>query len=360
MRLRENGSVQAGDVPTAQNVKFYKDYSLYRCMVIDVIYTDSSRNITQNSQSKRVMYDVIVLGGNSSGQILYNCRLASTLGGNNNYYERTLRAASSDITNTRLIKNNGDVVYVQFIQGDPRFPVIVALDEGIDTGDSTGAVSADGHIEKSQYNGIERIIDKNGNLTWTRKGGEFDEDLQAFVPTEMEDVKAQVEPQKVTLTLQNGLTVTIDGNTDQVDIKTQGGAQVTVDGTSDKVSALTAGQAVVEVDGAGDKVLVASSSGAQMEVDGTGDQAELKSNGSGKFKANADTIALGASGIEILEQISQQLSELSTFLNAAAAHTHVGNLGFPTAPPTQASDYTSAATALDAIKADVDSIKGSL
>ena len=303
MKHRHDGSIQSSATPTHDNTGRESDTALYRCMITRVIFVDDPNNITTNSQNSRVLYEAVVLGGFSSGQVIPNCRLSSILGGDFNFYERTLRAASKDVSKTRLSNNDGDVVYVQFIQGTTGYPVIIALDEGLNTGANTGAVAADGQVLRWQYNGIFTEIDKNGNFTWIRKGGTFDAAKQFFTPATVEEIKTKVESQKITITFKSGMTITLDGEADSATILTAGGAGIKV--VSEKVS-------------------------------------------------------IGKSAIELLEQISQQLDKISTFMSGpGAGHDHLGNLGFPTAPPTQASDYSTLGSDLSDIKEKVDEIKGS-
>src|SRR5690349_17664353 len=102
MKTRIDGSIQSSATPTYANQHPVEDFGLYRCVVTKVVYVDDPSNITTNAQNPRVLYDCVVLGGFASGQILSNCRLASTFGGNNSYWERTLRACSKSITQNRL------------------------------------------------------------------------------------------------------------------------------------------------------------------------------------------------------------------------------------------------------------------
>lgn len=322
MRIRPDGSVQSSTTPTLQNLGAQEDNSLYRCMVTKVIYVDDAQNITTNATNPRVLYEVVVLGGFASGQVIGNCRLASILGGNFNYYERTLRPASKNVSKSSLSTNDGDIVYVQYVQGNRGAPVIVGLDQGISTGTAVGAKTANGQIEHHQYNGIESLIDASGNFTWIRHGGKTDKTLSAFVPDKTEDVKFNVGPGKVTLTFKSGVTMTIDGTGDQITLATKGGAQVSIDGATDTIL--------------------------------------LKTKGSGELKLSAGKVALGSSTAELLDQISKQLEKLNTVFSAVASHTHIGNLGYPTAPPSTAGAWTTAASDMNTIKAKIDAIKGTL
>jgi hypothetical protein len=87
----------------------------------------------------------------------------------------------------------------------------------------------------------------------------------------------------------------------------------------------------------------------------------LKTKGTAELNLKAGKVALGASGVELLQKISDSLDKLITWANTVGAiHTHIGNLGYPTAPPDQASGYTQLGSDLSTIKSAIDGIKGTL
>jgi len=307
MRFRDDGSVQASATPTYANVGTREDNTLYRCMVTKIIFTDLSDNFTSNSQSSRVLYDVVILGGFSAGQVISNCRLASTLGGDFNFFERTLRASSKNVSKVKLQDHDGDIVYVQFIQGDSSFPVIIALDEGLKTESSTGATSSEGQIMRAQYNGIFTEIDKNGNYTWLRKGGTFNEDDKFFTPASEENVKVEVSDQSVTITLKNGMTVSIDGNSDKVDITTKGGAKAEVDGSGDSVKISTSGGPKAEVLGSDDKVVLEA--GTIELGEGASEKIVLGDSFKTTFDSHTHPTAVGPSGPPTMPMPGSNLSD---------------------------------------------------
>jgi hypothetical protein len=69
---------------------------------------------------------------------------------------------------------------------------------------------------------------------------------------------------------------------------------------------------------------------------------------------NSPTIKLGSGaqdpvplGTELQALLSNILDKLSSLSNTLATHTHVGNLGYPTAPPDQAAAFTTLKTNFD-------------
>lgn len=254
MRIRRDGSVQSGAVPTYQNVSKNIDDHLYRGMVIEVIYTDNPINITSNSKSPRVLYNVVILGGNSSGQVLSNCRLSSELGGNSSYYERILKATSKNISKDRLSSNDGDIVYVRYIQGNSEYPVIVSLDQGNDTGSAIGAAKSEGPRLKRQYNGVAEEINKDGEWELARKGGSAQSEIGGFTPNSSKEITLKLtKDEQFSRVFKSGLSILEDGKADKVTMTTAAGASISIDGKNSKIT-IEKGSTLIEVDGNGDKI----------------------------------------------------------------------------------------------------------
>lgn len=322
MRLRPDGSVQSSSTPTEANVGRGSDFGMYRCVVTKVIYVGDPANVTTNSSNPRVLYDCVVLGGFASGQILSNCRLSSDLGGTTSFYERVLRACTDDISNSRLSDADGDVVYVQFVQGHTGYPTIVALDNGIVTVGKIGASKDEGPRSIREYNGVRETINKDGELIQEVKGGVPDSDKGGFEPNSSVLITTKIsKDEKVTRTFKSGLTIVEDGAGDKITKTLKGGISIVEDGKADKVTITTAGGAIVDIDGAGGKITLTKGS-TIIELDGNGDKISLK----GGF------VDLGAS----VSDFAVLFTELLTAFNT---HTHMYVLPAipagpaPTTPP---------------------------
>lgn len=283
MRRRWNGSIQSANTPVYSNTGMDReDYGMYRCMVTDILYVDDDKNISKKSKNPEVLYEVVILGGKASGQTLSYCRLASYLDGDN-YSERTLKKASKNISKTKLSENDGDVVYVQFIQGHDAYPVIIGMARGINQ--KIGAKKADGPRFLEAYNGFETLIDNKGQRTTTMKGGELKEG--AFKAGTSSVIKEEWnKDEKITTTFKSGLTLTADGKNDKVTIKTSGGVETSVDGKGNKIS-IKAGSTEILIDGA-----------------------------SGKISLKGEMIDLGAS-------VSDFVTKFTELASAFATHTHM-------------------------------------
>ena len=269
MRIRQNGSIQPSNTPTPSNTMMAQDFNLYRAMVTRVIYVDDAANITTNAQNPRVLYDVILLGGFASGQIISNCRMSSSLGGNNSYEEKILKAASKKTSDVALQKNDGDIVLIQFLQGNPNFPIIVGMDLGI-TPNFDPATKSDGPRFVWEYNGVNILINNDGELVITRKGGTLNSVSGEFIPDDSENVEITIADNQIKLSTQAGMILNLKDN----------------------------------------------------------------------------KVAVGTSSVELLDTLSQ-------LVGAMVTETHLGNLGYSTSPPQNASTYTQ-------LKAKIDQIKGTV
>ena len=347
-KLRSDGSVQSTNTPLNENTFQDMDFKIYKVLLTRIFYTDDRDNVSRGGQNPEVMYDGLILGGKREGQTLSNIRDAINLtGGKDNYGERIYRTNTFPVTGTGKVdinKQDGDLVYVALMQGNPAYPLIVGRATGVLDGDKTGATRSDGPRFRWEYNGIFFEVDKNGEMTLTRKGGQFQEKEGFFATAEDGD--------KVTFSLTNSkLTTTFavtqiikveDGTTERVEWTFGSGLRVLYSGLEDKVEILTTGT-------------------AKALIDGKSGTIELKDNGTGKLKITGDKVALGASSAELLQQISDALGKIITWANdVGALHTHIGNLGYPTAVPDNTTDYIQLGTDLTTIKDLVDGIKGTL
>lgn len=275
---RSDGSVESANTPTRERLYKDLDSRIFKVLITKVFYTDNSRNLSFGGQNPEVIYEGVTIGGKTEGRSVINIRDASYLsGGKNNYSERIYRAASRPIsgeTSTPLNKQDGDVVYVAFINGDPQFPIIVGAATHPLDADNTGATKEDGPVARWEYNGIFFKVDKGGNMTLTRKGGEFKSKEGYFEPeADGDKVTFKIEAQKmtttfgkdvikktedgdnekVTLEFKSGLKMEYDGKNDKVLFTLQGGVEVLADGKS-KLVTLTAGETKVNIDGNSGKV----------------------------------------------------------------------------------------------------------
>lgn len=218
-------------------------------MVIGVSYVEQS-NPTVNAPNARVLYEVVILGGTRSGQILTQVRAASELGGLDNFAETIFQPSSKDLTETPLQDHDGDIVFVSFIQGDQNYAVIIAADVGLNTTQRIGATSEDGIREIRQFNGFKIEVNKSGEYFLTRQGGTNVEGV--FKPSEDEPEYRleNINGEKVTETFKSGLKIEKDGIADKVVVTSKEGAVVTIDGPGGVIT-LTHGNTTITIDSQG-------------------------------------------------------------------------------------------------------------
>lgn len=78
----------------------------------------------------------------------------------------------------------------------------------------------------------------------------------------------------------------------------------------------------------------------------------------GSLSLSKGKILLAAAAGEVLEQFAETLKGLDELLTALQAEQHVGNLGFPTAPPVNVADYIKSQVNFKKIAAVIDLMKG--
>lgn len=304
---RKDGSIQSSNLPAHNKLaknRIDKDYGMYRCMITKVHFVDDPQNTT--FLNRQVTYEAIILGGPKEGQILQNVKAMSEYGGQYNFSERIYRPISTkNIEDLPISEHVGDIVFIQFLQGNTRAPVIVGAGVQPQDLDFTGSTLADGFVDQWQYNGIYQLIDKNGNFLLQRKGGSLDPDSGVFIPDQDgNQISMQMMAQRLSFTFGNGMVAVLDGTADSVQIKTKAAGEINI----------------------------------------------VK-----------DRIAIGNGTAELFQQLSDTLQKLITFMNNIdSQHVHVGNLGYETSIPVTSSDFTQLGSDLSDIKALVDAIKGSL
>lgn len=325
---RADGSVMSENTPS-RNFEASSTYQgIYRVILTGIHYVDDVRNIYGKTFAPQVVYDGVLIGGKSEGQSVSNIKdsLAQT-GESQNYGERIYKICSKPLTGSNsapLNKQDGAIVYVAFVNGDSSYPIIVGRDKSSLDRIFTGATSVDGPRRRWQYNGIFFEVNKNGEMTLKRKGGTYDAKGQVF---------NQVET----------------------------GNEVYLNWTKNKMVLNIGNNSIQETrDGIAEKMTLNFKSGLSVTIDGGGDAVKILTKGGGEINIVAGKLAIGANGIELLQQISDQLADLITMANAEAAHTHIGNLGYPTAVPSTAGDWSSLAGQLGTIKGNIDGIKGTL
>ena len=285
--------------PTPSNSFSRMDNNLYRCLITKVLYVDDMMNVTTNAVNPQIIYEAVILGGFMEGQAISNIRLASWLGGQYNYAERVLRAASRPTNEIPLAEQDGDIVFIQFIQGDQLAPIIIGLGTQPLDGEATGAVREDGPLWVEQYNGVETKIDNEGNYSLLRKGGELEDGV--FVPNEMEtDYTGSINLSSEQLILKN------DKNT------------ITLDKENDKISITNDAGVAIELDGS-DNISIKNSGGMEITITSSG----ISIKGGDDVTVEASSIKLNGGEVNVGEGASFKSTLFENLKEAFDQHTHL-------------------------------------
>lgn len=323
-KMLPNGTIISGNLPIAQNRPSFDVNEIYRGMVVRVNYVGDPSNITSNSPHPQVTYDVILLGGRHEGSIVDNARLMGMLGGESNYSERILRAASVPPDAKAPQNQDGDIVFLGFLGGSRSAPVILGCGTQPLDLDNTGATKSDGPRMRWEYNGVFFEINKNGEIKLIRKGGALNTTSNVFTPDSAgQKLQFEVTGQAISIDAESGTSMLFDGESDVVSVVTALGAKITINGGEDSV--------------------------------------EVEDSAGGKLSIKAGKVALGSDVAELLQLMSDQMAEIITWANnVGALHTHLGNLGYPTLLPVETAGYLTLGTNIQAIKTLLDQIKGTL
>jgi hypothetical protein len=321
---RQDGSIQSANLPVYNKMaktKVDKDYGIYRCMITRVHFTDSQDNLT--FENKQVSYEAVILGGAKEGQVLQNVKAMNEYGGEYNYAEKIYRPVETkNLKDKRISEQKGDIVYVGFLQGNSRAPVILGGGVQPFDLDSTGATEADGFRMRKEYNGVFEEINKSGEWELKRKGGSLDATTGVLIPGEdfearlklfnnkmvWEDPNSSITFEKAEerwthkVSAENYSEI-IDGLNKKV-VRTIGNISVVEDGAAKKITT-TIGNTIVEIDGTTNKITLTAGS-TIIEIDSS----------TGKIKLMSDFVDIGAA----VSDFAVLFTELATGFNT---HIHM-------------------------------------
>ena len=308
---RRDGSVLSSALTGSQHRRVVElDYGMYRCMIVKVNYVGDDGNLTfDNSQ---VTYECMILGGKKEGQVIVNVKAQGQGGGEFNYYERIYRATEFKFSGDGkkpLTEQNGDVVYVQYINGSTSLPIITgggvsALDK-----DKTGSTKEDGHRLIDEYNGIRKSIDKDGNLKFERFGGTWNEEGGYFVPNEEAESEITMTGDDPSITInvtdKGDITINNDGITmnsmAEVLINAAKAFKAIAEGDVEisgaNITITTSGKAEFAGDGGTD----VGSSGAPTNVNGA--SVALAGGGAPVARVGDAAVGVGAHGVQVSSTI---------------------------------------------------------
>jgi hypothetical protein len=301
MYFREDGSIISVNDPREQFEFVPRDYSLYKAQVVGISYTDETNNITSTDKGPQVVYEVRIIGGTRDGQLFSNAVSMQEHGGVTNTSERVWKKAKSitggdPASPLNPLKQsskelNGDIVYIQFLNGDPYYPVILGGAKHA-ANMIAGASKSEGQQYSTSFNGITSKIDKDGVFTWIKDKGSY-----SSSPTI--DAKGnQVWDQFASLPGFEELF--------KLEMNNEGTL-------SFSIKPSPALEMNLLLDGANDLFSITTGSGSLFELNGgTGAMNLESSNGAMLQFTSAGLLKLGNSNDDVLQILKELISSLST------------------------------------------------
>lgn len=346
---RFDGSVRSKNNPVWENRSRVLDFGLYFGIVIGKKTPGVS---VSNTTQKEQTYSVRLIGGMRDGHVITDVRVSRPLGGRSNNSNTTLKAHeeitgldfASVLNRVRTLGNEGgDYVYVQFVNGDTKLPVITGMAKHpLDSDNEVPEDIDTGQQRVERFNGIKTKIDENGNYSWSKDLGTW---LPFFIDPENpttpfvnefvtltgqeEFFKLEIDgtAQTVEFSTTPGMAISLDVLSDSIGINTTAGAALTIDGLSDSVNLATTAGASINLDGLSDQIDLTTTSGSALSIGpssgsfalSTGTGLELTSTsaslldptGAG-FKVENGMIALGGPAAELVDLIDQAFTALSS------------------------------------------------
>lgn len=168
-RYSEDGSPLPSKVPMSQKRganEHGQQFGVYRGIVVKTVYPDDPAN----SNGQRMEYAVKV-----RGQVYPNALNMKEAGGIYNYKERVRKHVEKAFNNkleegTYDENLDGEYVYVMFVESNGNVPLIIGSADHPRRPAYNKILKADGIVDIEEFNGVEFLIDKDGNYTIKQVG----------------------------------------------------------------------------------------------------------------------------------------------------------------------------------------------
>ena len=208
----------------------------------------------------------------------------------------------------------------------------------------------------SEYNGLETTIDDDGAWKLKFQGTAINAPLLKALPM------GSPIPNPIYNPISSGSFMTFDkdGNFILSDASKVLPQTVKVDKPGGKISIISGNVSVI-IEKLTQKITISNidteiSSKKSFKISTL--DTEISSTKSVKIKSAK--IAIGFSGVELLDQIVKFMEQVSDMAMALSTEVHTGNMGYPTSPPLNASQYLKVKAQVEVLKASVSMIKGGL
>lgn len=271
---------------------------------------------------------------------------------------------------TFSVPNIGDVVYIESDNGEHTYPVAWGNFNKKGGGAIPDAFLRSNPTNRGMYTTGNHIFEMDDGTGPTKADAGVRITTSGTTPQGGHKFHMIDDVTQTSITLSDHL-----GNASKLDSLTQIwtwdmviGTNFTIDGATDALSMTSA---------FGDKISVAAIDGIQMSTPAAGGTAISMNTGKieqsaalgwsaedllgAKVNLTNGLVAIGNSAGEVLDLFDQTLDILIDLTTSMAKETHIGNLGYPTAPPSNVADYIKATLDLNIkIKAILAAVKGSL
>lgn len=367
MRLSRSGAVIPSHVGGRASDDNGGSLGVLRGYVRRVIYPDDQENITGFLE-----YVVSI-----NGQDFYGCRDVSAMGGIFNNHVRVRKGQDADLNPKSVApflpedNRNGDAVWCLFISDNHNHPLIIGsathprVEENADYLKPSKSL---GQFERYEFNGLEFLINKDGDLTVTQKGKK-DQFTGLGVPPQTGYLKIDKTGNfEIKTTLGVIIQVQDADNKismrssigDKVEISAADGVQVEVP-TGAKASFKNAkidleSPSDISVKSAAGKVSVEGAT--DIAIKGTAGNVTVEGS-TAKLKLGTGKVGLGGPAGELIAEMEKLAQAVIDDATAASTHVHPTAVG-PSGPPVTAASFTAVVASATAIKAILTALKGGI
>lgn len=323
--------------------QFFSEVHVLRGQIQKIYAVDTPNNDPGNASGSYTVYDVLVWKPDGSTEVVRRCRAAQPFfgGGYNNFLEVLPTDPGPDATNQDLGSSQrpGTHVLVGFIAGQKLYgPVILgALPHPNPVAIANRPTQSEGVVLNGEFQGLNWKIDNDGAMTITFNGP---------------------RDNSGNLINQNGPTVIKVDLLGNPSISTNNNQSITVDRVNGVIDVVNGDTEIkMEQNGAQGPTITTNTpyfvanvkQDAQITVGG-----KATVNASQDMTLSSDTMiklqkGAGGSPDQPFVLGAKFKSFMNDFLSAVAAITHEGNLGAPTPPPINASQFSQLQGKLDSL-----------
>jgi hypothetical protein len=311
------------------------------------------KSIYLDEKTSDVRYLVEVRDRNDAIEL--NCRMLRRFGGVYNYEDvifRGYKIEDKPDPTASFEAKAGDVVLVAMMNGEGRDGIILG---GVMHAARTSTINpAEGPQYKSEFNGLETSVNKDGEYTLTFRG------LQTNIGKLNDIPSARIAPPTYNTSV--GTTyIKLDktGSFEVNDNATSNPQNIKIDKPGGTITVLS-GKISLKMTKASEDVTLKAKTlnvNAATSIKLTTKIFHTKADSTATI--DSPKLAFGTGGVELLEMVSQLCQEVINIATENSTEIHPTNVG-PSGPPNNAPKYVDAATKAGKIKSKVDSIKGTL